>query len=103
MRPARYLLNTLAQQTRQIYAYILLLNSQVCRPAALGVRLVQSALNWSCENGDFIRYSVMEEVDMTFGVEVARMLILAMVGAAGVITVSFLIGAVGWLFVKSIP
>ena len=43
------------------------------------------------------------EVNMTFGVEVARMLILAMVGAAGVVTVSFLVGALGWLFVKSIP
>ena len=43
------------------------------------------------------------EVNMTFGVEVARMLTLAMVGAAGVVTVSFLVGALGWLFVKSIP
>ncbi len=40
---------------------------------------------------------------MTFGVEVARMFTLAMVGAAGVVTVSFLVGALGWLFVKSIP
>jgi hypothetical protein len=43
------------------------------------------------------------EVDMTFGVEVARMLTLAMVGAAGAVTVSVLVGAVILWFVNSIP